>query len=753
MSYEDTPDAWLNEDDRIVKEAKRRFKACVDWESTARINFEYDYKFANGDSLNMYQWDNWVVGDRVQNQRPCLTINKTMQHCLQIINDGKQNKPGVNIRPVGDTASFEAAQIFEELVRHIEYISNAETIYDSASEFQVLGGIGYWRLVTEHAVNDPKNGDMFEQEIYIRRIKDPRSVYLDPDINEIDGSDARFGFIFVDKPTDLYDAEYPNFKDIGGSAIFNTTADSWFTKNHVRVCEYFRRVDKPDDFIWFKMPESGEEVQGFKSKLPKEAVAMFKDIKKREGNLPIQERSYKERSVIRGDIEWYKIAGNTIIERNAWAGSYIPIIRIIGRETVIDGKLDRAGHVRPLLDPQRIYNINSSSNVEYGALQAKSPITAPSAAVEGYEEYYKTANTVNHSYIPYNNYDEDGNKLDRPERMAPPQPSPAYVEQMKIAQNEMMMVSGQYQAQMGENENAKSGVAINQRQRQGDRATFHFVDGQMIGIRNTGRQLLDLIPKIYDTKRVMRIEAKDGTIINLTIDPDAQQALQKNMPDPNVQAHDQVVEAIFNPSVGRYTVISDSGPSFATRRQEAFNALTQIAANNKEFMNIAGDILWKVADFPEAQVLAQRWRKIIPPNISGDAPNPQMTEAMNQAAQKIEQQLALITQQQKQLDDKDRELTIKEREVALKENVAGNESVIKQVQEIRADFDAISKRITALGNAGPAISLEAITPLIQQVIAEALKNGGELINIPGPHEGGTTLASLEPPKTNGEGNA
>ena len=187
----------ISKDEAIVLEAQKRFHACVEWEAQARTNFEYDYKFANADSINMYQWDSWVVGDRIANDRPCLTINKTKQHNLQIVNDGKQNKPGVNIRPVGDTASFEAAQIFQEIVRHIEYISNAETIYDSASEFQVDAGIGYWRVVTDY-IDDRS----FDQEIYIKRVKDPRAVYLDPDINEVDGSDANFGFVFTDEAKD-----------------------------------------------------------------------------------------------------------------------------------------------------------------------------------------------------------------------------------------------------------------------------------------------------------------------------------------------------------------------------------------------------------------------------------------------------------------------------------------------------------------------------------------------------------------------
>ena len=730
----------ISKDDAIVLEAQRRFRICQEWEAQARTNFEFDYKFANADSINMYQWDSWVVGDRIANDRPCLTINKTKQHNLQIVNDGKQNKPGVNIRPVGDTASFEAAQIFQEVVRHIEYISNAETVYDSASEFQVDAGIGYWRIVTDY-ISDRS----FDQEIFIKRVKDPRSVYLDPDINEVDGSDANFGFVFTDEVKDLFDAKYPKFKDsVGGSAIFGDSSEGWYTQNHVRVCEYFRKTNKDDKFVYFILPETGEEIEGFWSEIPKEGQAIFNEIKWRESNLPIAERTYRERPVVRGEIEWFKIAGNTIIDRKPWLGKYIPIVRIIGKETIIDGIMDRVGHTRALLDPQRIYNVNSSANVEFGALQTKTPITVSAAAVEGHEEYYRTANTVNHAWLPFNEYDEDGNKLSPPKRMEAPVSSPAYVQQMQIAQNEMMMVSGQYQAQMGENENAKSGVAINARQRQGDRATYHFIDGQAIGIRYTGKILIDLIPKIYDKKRIMRIEAKDGTVINLTIDPKAAEAYKKVLPEgePSV-SNEQMIEVIFNPNVGIYTVQSDTGPSFATRRQEAFNALTQIAASNKEFMNVAGDILWKVADFPEAQLLAQRWRRIIPPSILGDAPNPQMTQAMEEAAQKIEQQLAIISKQTQELADRSREFDIKDRELNLKENVAVDKATVEALREIREDYKAISDRLTALGNSGPGLSVEQIQPLIKDAIIEALQNGQKFgadeNELPGINDGGTPI--------------
>lgn len=728
-----TPVQTNPKDEAIVLEAHKRFKICEDWEAQARQYFEYDYKFANGDANNMYQWDSWVVGDRLTANRPCLTINKTQQHNLQIINDAKQNKPGVTIRPVGEEASFEAAQVYQEVIDHIQYISNAESVYDNATVFQVEAGIGYWRIITE-----PISNLSFDHEIYIRRIKDPRSVYLDPDINDVDGLDARFGFIFDDTPTDLYEAAYPEFKYVGGTGVLNNTADGWYSKNHVRVCEYYRKTQKKDTLVAFEDPETGEQVINHLSKLPKELKDYFKVLKGLEADVPEDTKTYRERKVLTDNIEWFKIAGNVIIDRGPWLGKYIPIVRLPGTETVIDGILDRKGHTRALLDPQRIYNINSSANVEFGALQTKVPWIAPAAAIEGYEEYYRTANTVNHSFMPWNHVDEDGNAIPAPSRPAAPQASPAYVQQMEIAQNEMMMVSGQFQAQMGENENAKSGVAINARQRQGDRATYHFIDNQAIAIRATGKILIDLIPKVYDTKRIIRIEAKDGSVMNVTIDPKAQQPFEKQTPQdgqPEMDNQQQIENIIFNPNVGIYDVQSDTGPSFATRRQEAFNALTQIAAQNKEFMGVAGDILWKVADFPEAQVLAQRWRKIIPKNITGDAPDPATEQIMEQASQHIQMLTGQLADMAKKVQDKEAELQIKRDRVAL-------DASDTMLDNIRKDYEAISKRLTALGNSGPAISVEQIGPLIKQAVSEALKAGGPQADTPeeeamlGVHEGG-----------------
>jgi hypothetical protein len=724
-----------DEEDRTIKKLKKRYTQCVDWEAEARTRFDFDYKFANGDEHNKYQWDSDLVNNRELEDRPCLTVNKVQQHNLMVINDAKQNKPGVRIRPVNDEASFEAAELLQEMVYHTEYISNAETVYDSATTYQVEAGIGYWRVITDWIDNNS-----FDQEIYIKHIKDPRAVYLDPDINEVDGSDARFGIIFEDMPNDLFKEKYPDYAALAGTSTLGN--DTWLNKDTVRIAEYFYKEEKEDKLVTWTDTNGNQVLKKVSALSPQEGI-IYKEIKKQK---QIQATyNFRERKIISDNITWCKVAGDRIIKEEPWLGKYIPIVRLVGTETVIDGMLDRKGHTRALINAQQIYNYNTSANVEYGALQTKVPWVAPSKAVENFEEYYKTANTDNHSYLPYNHIDEDGNTIPAPTRPQPPQPGTAYTMQMQIAQNEMMMASGQYQSQFGENENAKSGVAINARQRQGDRSTYHFLDNQAIAVRFTGKILIDLYPKIYDTKRIKQIVKRDGSKMNIQIDPKAPQAYQ-SMPTLNADQDQskQIQQAIFNPNVGTYDVRADTGPSFATRRMEAFNALNQLAtAQGSQFMNIAGDLFFKVADFPEADILAQRYRRIIPPNILGDGPSPQTEAIMHQASDKIQQLTAMIGDLTKKLADKDNELDIKRGELELRTKEA-------TVRENRADYDAETKRLTAIGNAGPGVSIEQIQPLIKQIVRGMLNAGnpgeGEQ-HLPGPHEGGTPI---EPPEL-GEG--
>ena len=661
MDYE--AEESLKGDERVIAEIKRRFKQCQDWESKQRKLFLEDIKFANADADNGYQWPNDIYTNRNGDNRPCLTINKVRQHNLQIVNDAKQNKPSIKFRPVGDGATYDAAQIFEGLARHTEYISNATSIYDSATRSQVEGGIGYWRVVTEYA-----DKDTFDQEIYIRRIKDPLSVYLDPDINELDGSDAMFGFVYEDIKKEVFKDKYPEFKDLPSSNSFDN--DSTVDDKHIRVCEYYRRNPIEKELISYKkdptdLDSESETVLVYKGNIPSEIV---KELKSQHGT--------KTRKVIDYEVEWFKVAGDKIIENTKWLGKYIPIVRLIGEETIINGILDRKGHTRALKDPQRMYNYFSSASVEQVALQTKVPWLASVQSIEGHEAVWRTANIDNPSMLPYNAVNDDGTPIPPPERINPPVSSQGYLQSMETAKQELMLVSGQYEATMGQRSNEVSGKAIDGRQRQGENATYHFIDNNAIAIKFTAKILYDLYPKIYDTNRVLKIIGEDGSETDIMLDPQATQAHQEVQ-----KRNEQKASIIFNPNVGKYDIYCDIGPAYATRRQEAWNAITQIIKTDGALVPIVGDLLFRSADFPNADKIAERLERMVPPQAKGIGPSPQ-EQQMQQQIQKDQAQIKHLS-------------TLLENYIR---DLADAKSKIKSKDEMRDIdvFDAYTKRIAAL---------------------------------------------------------
>lgn len=645
--------------DRDINEAQRRFKRCLTAESVARARWLDDYKFANGDYYNGYQWPNSLRKNRDLDDRPCLTINKIRQHCLQITNNAKQNKPAIKIRAVGGGATYQAAQAWNGLIRHIEYISTAQAAYDRASNFQVQAGLGYLRLRTDYA-----DEESFNQEIFVEAPRDPLSIMLDPDAKEPDKSDSRFGFIFEDVDKDEFDDLYPEYAGMGAQANVIGGDTGWLSENKIRICEYYRQV-QVEDRLLAVANKDGSFTTGLESRLPKELVKEAIGLS-----------TTRQRPLNRIEVEYLLIIGHKVVKTSKWPSRYIPIIPVIGEETLIEGILDRKGHTRAMLDPQRMYNYWTSSAVEQVALQGKTPYLASAESVEGFEVYWNTANKNNYSALYWNAYDDNGNQLPPPQRAQAPEMAQAYIMGMKIAQEEIMSASGQFQAQMGEQGNERSGAAINERQRQGDNATYHYIDGLSMALRAVGRQILDLAPHVYDTQRVLTILAEDETEMSLKIDPGAAQAYAaKKMENA------ETVQHIFNPKIGKYWVESDMGPAYGTKRQEAFTALVQIITQAPQLTSIVGDILLRAADFPAADEAAARLKRMVPPQALGQGPSPQEQQLM-QLANKLKEALSTVITENAELN-----LKLKGKEVA--REVSIYEALTKRL-EVMLKHGAIS---------------------------------------------------------------
>lgn len=680
----------------ILKEAHRRFKRCEEWEATFRPRYVDDVKFCEADAYNMYQWPQEVQDRLKADNRVMLTINRTRQHVLDVLNDARQTKVAIKIRPVRGGASYESAQALEGICRHIEYISSAQAAYQHGLKGAVQGGIGWWRIATDYM-----GDDSFDQEIFIRRIPDPMSIYLDPDITEFDGSDAKFGFVFTYTPREEYDAQNPGkalAKGRAGSTTFGPE-QSWVMAGKVRTAEYFRVVQDTDRLIGFIHPETGEPV------MVRESEAEAKGIDKALLASVIDNPQTQIRRLPMPKVEHFRIEGDEIVEEKEWLGIYIPLIRTIGEETVIDGEMDRKGHVRALLDQQRMANYNASASIEFGALQSKIPYIGPLAAFEGVESIWKDANTTNPAYLPFKHLDDDGNPIPAPVRQQPPMGAPVFQQGFRDAIEQMFLASGQNQADFGMPSNEKSGVAIQQRQRQGDNATYHYIDHQSSSITFTGKQLIDLIPKVYDTKRQVLMRDEAGKEAEVTVDPNAPQAYQSQKTGQDKE------EVVLNPRLGVYDVQADTGPAYATRRQEAFEAYTTILSQNKELTSLIGDIALRFADFPGAEEAAQRLRRMVPQQALEDGPPPDVIKLQQQ----IKAMEDLVGELNQKLASKDAEIAIKHANV----QVQHGKNAIGQEKNALDAYRAQSDRLSALKDAFGS-DPEGVMHLLRAVVDEAL---------------------------------
>jgi hypothetical protein len=595
--------------DDVLATAKQRFAYALERSSDNRARARKDIRFAAASPDDPWQWDERDLIDR--KGRPTLTINKMPQHINQVTNDIKQNRPSIKYRPVDNKADPEVAEILNGVVRHIESNSDADVAYDTAAHHEVVHGTGYIRVLADFV-----SEDSFDQEIFIGRIKNPFLCYDDPDIQDPAGADRRWFFIEERLDEEEFEKAYPDADAIDWN-FDGGDEGGWFSagEKKIRVCEYFEAVEEEAELMLWSTGETSYKGDP----LPKGVMQGEKSVKTRKAN--------------KCKVIWRKMNGQEILEEKEFPSKFIPFARVLGNEWEVDGKTVISGLVRNAKDSQRMYNTAQSAIVERVMQAPKSPWAAPADAIEGYEQIWRTANTANHSFLPYNHVDDQGQPIPAPSRTSPAAVEMGLSQIATTAADDIKSETGQYDASLGSRSNETSGKAIMARQREGDTATFHYIDNLARGVRHVGRIILDMIPKIYDTKRIARIVGEDGEVANATLDPKNPEALTEYQDDKGA------MQRIFNPTIGTYDVVTTTGPSFTTRRVEAVEAMTQMTQANPQLWQVIGDQLVKNMDWPGAEEMAERLKLTLLPEVKAIATKDDKPGAIPPEAQMQMQQM------------------------------------------------------------------------------------------------------------------
>lgn len=620
----DTDDEAMNEDDLLIQ-GREAYERCVE---EHQHNYDAgldDLKFARNDE----QWPESVRKQRELDGRPCLTINKLRSFIRQVVNDARQNKPSIKVNPVDSKGDPETAEVINGLIRNIEQVSSADVAYDTANECAVSNGFGYMRVGLDYAYDDS-----FDMDITIDRVANPFAVFGDPNSTSVDGSDWDVAFV-VDRLSKQEFKERYGTKD---RVSFDDTAwadcgPDWVEGEQVLVAEWWTR----------------EEVEKTICKLSNGIVISKEDLDADEMLAPLVEQGLltidQERKTKSHKVTQRIMSGVEILETNDWPGKFIPIIPVYGDEFNIEGKRYFQSLIHPAKDAQRMHNYWRTTSTELVALAPRVPYIGPKGFADD-DPNWDTANTVSHPYLEFSGG-------------AAPQRQPldtgvaaGALQEALNASDDMKAIIGLYDASLGARSNETSGRAIMARQREGDVATFHFIDNMARSIRHLGRIIIDLIPKVYDAPRVIRVIGESGQQEAKQINQQFQTQKPVMGPDGKPQQGQdgqplmQAVMAMHDLAAGKYDLTVSTGPSFTSRREEAAMQMTEMVRAFPAIAPIIMDILARNLDWPEADEIAKRLAAMVPQQAQGGIPPElqQQMQKMGQTLQQLQQENATLKQ-------------------------------------------------------------------------------------------------------------
>jgi len=604
----------------FLARARERFKIAVDAENKFRMKALDDMRFRVGK-----QWPGETEVQRQEENRPCLTINRMPAIISQIVNEQRAQRPQATVKPVGDGADTDTAEILEGIVRHIHVNSDSEVAIDCGFESMVTAGKGYCEICAEYLP-----GKTFDQELYIRRIKNFFTVYCDPSSTYADESDANWKFKTCDYPFEEYKALFPGSQltQLNDFTSIGDNFPEWGNTKTIRVAEYWHKEWDDEELLHLA---SGQIIDR------KTYAKMTADMEQKPEI--IKKRKYRKCTITCSVINAIEI-----IDEYDFPGTvgFIPLIPFIAYDFDVDGERELSGIVRNAKDAQRSINYFRSYAAEVIALAPKAPwIGAKGQFKDG---KWQNANVVNYAYLEYDMVASSGQPAPPPQRNQFEPPIQAILAMSQAVDQDLKSVTGIYEPSLGQTKTDQSGKAIDLLQKQGGLTNLNFTDNLSRTLRHIGRVILDAAPFIYDAPRVQRIIKPDGATNHVVVHAGRANAADQLLSDE--------IKEVYDISVGTYDVVIEVGPSYSTKRQEAFNMQMQLAQADKtgEIMKVAGDVIIGNSDMPGAKEIAARIKRIIPPQALGDDDTDPQAQIQKlgtqlQRAQQINQQLMQHNQQ------------------------------------------------------------------------------------------------------------
>ena len=671
-----------------LTEAKTLYREASDALSEERERIREDLAFT--DPAEPQQWDESERRQRENDpggKRPCLVFDQLNQYVENIVGAVEQRPPSIAAAAVDGKGDKKVAEKMGGIFRAIEYASRAGQHYAVGQRSAARAGVGY--LVLRSTVVDaPLN----YQEPRISSVGDPLMAIRDPWATELDGSDANFGYVLTSLSARQFKRKYPG-KDL---VSFDKDTVSTSDDDSILIVEEWLKVDKTKTVLVLA------DADGVEYTLDED------EAKKRheDGESLNVLRQFRDK---RAEVMWRTMSGADVFEESEYQACRVGLFPVYGYVGFENGRLKVAGIARKARDQQRAYNYHKSEERALMAQAAKSPYMMPMSALtdDNIKRMWDRASVETRAYLPYEDWDAVNNRpIAPPQRMQSAVDLRNHIMAAQEARDNIRSVLGMYAPSVGEPSGAKSGIAIRSEQAQGETSTAVFPAHLAATVSGLASATADMIPRLIDTKRQIRMAGLDGSSSMVVVDPKIEGAAQETEQG-----------LVINPNVGRYDFRATVGQSFTTQRSQAQEALGEIMARNPALAQLVGPLWAMNLDFLGADKLAQVLIAALPENMraiySPEDANKPTAEALMQQVGQLKQALQEAIQHAQEAMQEAHEAN-----AALQTKHA--EAEAKEAETHIKAYDAVTKRIQAMGT--------ALTP--DQVAAIAYQAAQQAVAVP-----------------------
>lgn len=625
------PDSKQSREDFLFT-ARKRFDESASDEKHIRDQATLDLNFVAGN-----QWRADVESERASKGRLCLKFNRCHTFVQQVSNEARQNKPQIKF-VVGDGGDPDTAEVKEGMARHIQYDSDAQIAYETAVEYSAGGSFAYFRFLTEYC-----DDESWDQDLKVVPVYDPFSIYgvLIP---ACFGMEPDYAFVVEDIPIERYKREYDTkeIDAVGGWDNATKLSQGWIGTETVRVAEYWY-IEHEEKTLTRKNPQTGED---------------------------------ETRTVDKCKVKFCKLNGLEVIEgtETEWPGYCIPIVPVLGKQMIIDGKPNLFSVVRFQRDPQQLINYYKTRIAETLSTAPIQPYLVAKGQIDNsIRSQWERMNIDQKAYIEY--VHQTGSDAPPPTRQVFEAPINSLSEASQQEIDDMKAVTGIYDASLGAKSNESSGIALQRRQQQSNVTNMHFLDNLERAFKKGGLIIADVLPYIYDAKRMVHILGPD----------EAPKIVKINAP------HRQADGKTYHYKVGgdgaqQDKAIVTMGRAFSTKRQESFDMMTSVLQQAPQLLEVMGDVFFQNSDMAGSDVIAERMKRFIQikyPGLVQDKehdPQAQMAHMQAQAAASQQAMQVLQAELQKLQQEKQGKVVDNEYRMAMEKMKLENQLLIAEIQ-------------------------------------------------------------------------